>query len=392
MRIVFLTPEFVLDYPTGGGLATFVSRVAKALNTAGHDVRIITLSNAVTDGTEVEWEGITVTQLNYRTDTSDLWNRFVARIWGRISTRELLTTLHAARRLATECERQHSLKPFDVIHGSDYGLTTYFLNCPGATVISRCSSHSTHLRWFAEDWPTLSCVVFPWLERATLRKSRLVYAPSKYVADYLSNHGIMAQVIRPPFGFTPQLDLLARSVATDRYLLHAGNINIIKGSDLLARALLLAWRSEPELKMIWVGTVSDKFKMKLQRLWEQKSKNVVWLRPVSRANLQSLISESIAVVAPSRTDNLPNVVLESQAIGTPVIGTFGASIDEIVVDGVSGRLFMANAQNDLAALLVEAWRGCKPFDKRVPIPPIFAEMTPHIATQKLVHCIERLGC
>jgi len=37
-------------------------------------------------------------------------------------------------------------------------------------------------------------------------------------------------------------------------------------------------------------------------------------------------------------DNYPNACLEAQALGVPVVGTYGSSLDEMIVDGETGLL------------------------------------------------------
>ena len=60
---------------------------------------------------------------------------------------------------------------------------------------------------------------------------------------------------------------------------------------------------------------------------------------------------------PSLADNLPNAVAESLALSVPVIGSRGASIDEMVEHGRSGELVPLGDVEALADALVRAWRG-----------------------------------
>ena len=76
-----------------------------------------------------------------------------------------------------------------------------------------------------------------------------------------------------------------------------------------------------------------------------------------RAALYALIRGAACTVLPSRIDNLPNSVLESLMLGTPVIGTRDSSIEELVEDGVTGVLIPNGSAADLAAAMVRAWAG-----------------------------------
>jgi glycosyltransferase involved in cell wall biosynthesis len=83
----------------------------------------------------------------------------------------------------------------------------------------------------------------------------------------------------------------------------------------------------------------------------------MWVGALGKGALYATLRRSIALVAPSRTDNLPNTVIESLMVGVPVIGTSGASIDELVEDGVNGELVPCEDVRALADALVANWRG-----------------------------------
>ena len=76
---------------------------------------------------------------------------------------------------------------------------------------------------------------------------------------------------------------------------------------------------------------------------------------------------------PSRFDNLPNTVIECLALGVPVIGTIGASIEELVTPGRDGELVPIADPRALAAAITARWRagavasaarGCPPRSTR----------------------------
>jgi glycosyltransferase involved in cell wall biosynthesis len=101
--------------------------------------------------------------------------------------------------------------------------------------------------------------------------------------------------------------------------------------------------------------------------------------------LYALVRGAIATVAPTRCDNLPNTVLESLQLGVPVIGSQGASIDEIVEPGVQGELVAIGDSARMAQALIAAWRGEKPFDGRAfPPPAIFSEMQTEVAVKNFL--------
>jgi glycosyltransferase involved in cell wall biosynthesis len=60
-------------------------------------------------------------------------------------------------------------------------------------------------------------------------------------------------------------------------------------------------------------------------------------------------------------DNTPNSCLEAMGIGKVVIGTRGASFEELITDGVNGFLVGAGEPAALAHKLIAAWE-----DPRLP--------------------------
>lgn len=75
--------------------------------------------------------------------------------------------------------------------------------------------------------------------------------------------------------------------------------------------------------------------------------------------LRRLIAEARFSVCPSEWyENCPYSILESQALGTPVIGANIGGIPEIVVDEVNGILFKSGDVNDLISKINKLW-----FDK-----------------------------
>ena len=121
-------------------------------------------------------------------------------------------------------------------------------------------------------------------------------------------------------------------------------------------ALAEAWKEELEMTVLLVGPVRDS---RLRRRLDSMSgdKRVVWLRELPRAEMYALIQKSAATVLPSLADNFPNTVLESLALGVPVIGGRGASVDELVEDGKTGELVELGDVKGLAQSMIRAWRG-----------------------------------
>ncbi len=79
-----------------------------------------------------------------------------------------------------------------------------------------------------------------------------------------------------------------------------------------------------------------------------------------KPQLYTVLRGAAAAIIPSIIDNLPNTAIESLLLGIPVIGTRGASIDELVTDGVTGELVPLHDVTGLAEAMVRAWSGASP--------------------------------
>merc|ERR1739848_358519 len=91
-------------------------------------------------------------------------------------------------------------------------------------------------------------------EHQLLRDCWRCYAPSELVAKfYREATGARVEVVRPPFFLEVDPASDVGFELPSRYLLHFGNIGPVKGSDVLAKALSVAWERCPDLEMVWAG-------------------------------------------------------------------------------------------------------------------------------------------
>jgi glycosyltransferase involved in cell wall biosynthesis len=212
--------------------------------------------------------------------------------------------------------------------------------------------------WFDVDGQTsFGAKVMIWLERACVRRADIAYAPSRFVANYCRRSWRKdVQVVRPPMLLECQPAETLMPRLPERYLIHFGQIGKRKGSDVLAKALNHIWQTEPDFKMIWAGNVIKPGEYeRCYRLWGEFANNVLWLGAVEKPLLYAILKRAEAAVLPSRVDNLPNTVIESLMFGVPVIGSKGASIDELVEPGKSGELIPIGDDAALSDAMLRVW-------------------------------------
>ena len=129
------------------------------------------------------------------------------------------------------------------------------------------------------------------------------------------------------------------------YFLYFGRLAPEKGVATLMRA---AKAAGVKLKIAGTGPIEAE----LHALHAELGADIEFLGYQSGATLHALIREARAMVLPSEWyENAPMSVLESFALGTPVIGANIGGIPEMVLDGETGWTFESRNTEALTALL-----------------------------------------
>lgn len=133
--------------------------------------------------------------------------------------------------------------------------------------------------------------------------------------------------------------------AAGNYFLYFGRLAPEKGIGTLMRAAKAAGVT---LKIAGTGPIEGE----LHALQAELQGDIEFLGYRSGAELHTLIREARAVVLPSEWyENAPMSVLESFALGTPVIGARIGGIPEMVIEGETGWSFESRSVPELTALL-----------------------------------------
>ena len=76
----------------------------------------------------------------------------------------------------------------------------------------------------------------------------------------------------------------------------------------------------------------------LERQNKKYAGRVLYLKHLKHSALFPIIIHSMACILPSRVDNLPNSCIEAMALGKIVIGTYGASFEQLIRNKENGLL------------------------------------------------------
>ncbi len=126
----------------------------------------------------------------------------------------------------------------------------------------------------------------------------------------------------------------------DNIIIYVGRIIPRKGIHILIDALKIVRDKGLQFKLVLVGSKDEEYFKTIRRkiIDYNLTENVVYRGVVSEKEKIESIARSILLVLPSINDYTPNVLLEAQALGTPVIASNVGAVKELLVPGVTGIL------------------------------------------------------
>jgi glycosyltransferase involved in cell wall biosynthesis len=105
---------------------------------------------------------------------------------------------------------------------------------------------------------------------------------------------------------------------------------MIKGGDVAVAVLQRLRGSDPDLRLLVAGSADP----------DPRIEGVEWLGPMSREELyERVYPEADVFLYPTRADCAPLVVMEALGHGVPVVAPSVFALPELIIDGVTGRLF-----------------------------------------------------
>ena len=146
--------------------------------------------------------------------------------------------------------------------------------------------------------------------------------------------------------------------ASPPYVLYVGHMEPHKGTDVLIRAYgRLAAAGKTALpRLVLVGDAESEFGKRCRALAQELKLNSLleFCGPKSADELKDLYHGALFTVFPSTCfENLPNVVIESLASGTAVIGSGHGSIGPLIRHGETGLLFKPGDDESLAEAILK---------------------------------------
>jgi glycosyltransferase involved in cell wall biosynthesis len=196
----------------------------------------------------------------------------------------------------------------------------------------------------------LESAAFRALRSGTLRAATRIVCPSSYLRDAVISWGVPAKrvTVLPnaiPSARPVDRDAVRSRLGVDSHVLlaFAGRFGPQKALDVALDAV--AATDGVTLALAGEGDGAAELRRRAEPLGDR----VRFLGPLARDEVLELFAAADASVLSSAWENLPHAVLESLAVGTPVLATAVGGVPEIVEDGVNGLLVPAGDREAFAA-------------------------------------------
>ena len=341
MKIAFVTTEYITEHNFDGGLANYIHRTSLSLIELGHQPIVVVPSKK---NESFVYKGIEIHRVYGATVP---WIKLL----NAITLRRFSMFLYLVRLsliLNTKVKQLNMQDPLSVIHYTHLGGVALFRLNKVPSII-RLSSYTPLSEAYEEydNHRSFQIRLQALLERWALKRADAVFGPSKVIAKKVEEEiNVGVEVIESPFilDTTATDDTVYRDLLTSKnYLLFFGRFSIAKGVLTIADVIPKLLTKYPKLFFIFIGKehIGYKGKTVMDYIWEKAESHrgrVLYLGNMRHEQLYPILSHALAVVLPSLIDNFPNACLEAMAHKRVVIGTRGASFEQLIVDGESGFL------------------------------------------------------
>lgn len=338
MRICLLTPE--LPPFRYGGIGHYVESLAAGLGKRGHDVLVAGH------------------QLHHKKVVHHEWGRSISASWNgrfiwRFEVGALIIAAVAIRRMFKEIRPE-----FDIVETPNWGGHSFLLPRLSCPLIVRVST--PHKETLTRN-PSSADHVIHAAERHLCRRAAAVIAHSQAIATKAAQlYGVGHKTTVIPLGIvTGEHPSFVPNKTVD--VLFVGRAEHRKGVDILLLALNELLENEPQLNVTLVGTKLDAFvrdKPHLSTILTRlKTKCPARFRELGftdEAEKKRLFQQADWVVIPSRFESFGIVAIEAMREGTPVIGSRGSGIEEIVALTPTSLLIETEDHESLVEALKQA--------------------------------------
>lgn len=331
LKIQFVTGIFPPDI---GGPATYIPNVALALTQLGHQVAILTLSDADGGG--------------------EVYPFKVSRI-----RRDLFKPWRLIRTVAALVRAGRNADLF-FVHGLYLEALIANLVCRKPLVQKWVGDwaweHALAREWVTASFEEFQSGWFGWrvhwfktLRRICARRADALIAPSRYLARTLSSWGVAAEKITPIYNAVdcPTVVPAKIPLTVKCKLITVGRLISIKQIDRIIRVV----GAIENAGLVIVGDGPERQRLEALTRERKLLERIYFAGKRTEAETLAMMAASELFVLNSTHEGLPHVVLEAMSLGLPVVATAVGGTPEVVHDGINGVLIAPQADDELRAAL-----------------------------------------
>lgn len=350
MHIVYITPEFVTEMQ-GGGLATYLANISRIMRTHNHDITIITLSDY---------------------DDTYIWDQEIVVERVKRSNRNIPVPgalILQSGKLCKRLKKVNSRKPVDIVQYASYNAVGFFKarKIPGVVRISSDCVAWRELKVYDYDDKALErCCLTDWIEYFSMKTGRGIFGPSYATGQIIAKRvGREVKVIESPFLLKAEeynYSLYDRLLKGKKYYLAHSSMSCLKGTHLIGDVIYDICERDENAYFVFAGSdhgifwrngLKESAKDYIMKRAGKYADRVIFLGTVERKSLYPVVEKAFACLMPSRIDNMPNTCIEAMAMGKIVIGTRGASYEQMIENGKSGYLIEIDKKEDLIKAIAD---------------------------------------
>lgn len=336
MHIVYVTPEFETE-KKGGGLASYIANIGRILVQNDHKVTVVVSSEKNNDS--IIWDqGIVVERVINQGKSLPVPFHKIYKSWN----------LH---RRVCKVVRENRV---DLVQYASFDSVGFFKvkKVPSVVRISSDCVMWRELKFYDIEKKDLNklCLTDK-IEYHSIGSSKYIFGPSKAIGKVIEKRvRKKVTVIESPF-FIKKVDynyeIYNKLLQGKKYYLSHSSMSCLKGTHVIAEAIQEVCKEDKNAYFVFAGSdhgifyKSGKVVPAKEYILEKAGEfadRVVFLGTLSREELYPVVEGAYACLMPSRADNMPNTCIEAMALGKIVIGTDGASYEQLIEDGKSGFL------------------------------------------------------
>ena len=175
------------------------------------------------------------------------------------------------------------------------------------------------------------------------------------VANYLIEEAKKIASDKRYFSFPTFTDLglflKEKDIRYDKFIVSVGQLEKVKGIDILIKALSKIEHEFSDFKLIIIGDGKEKENLKNLSSNLKIQDKIEFKGKLSLKETKDVIKNCYSLVLSSLSEGLPRVLMEAMALGKPVIASNVGGIPELIKENENGFLFEKGNSEELAQKL-----------------------------------------